>query len=106
RLTAAWARHNNQPIPPRNGTREATERPSRGRDDASDRSTPPATVQLQVSWVPGRVVAWAAGGGESHVDSERLAEMLAASSAPGAGWPKHEPVSVPGGAKADALSIP
>jgi superfamily II DNA or RNA helicase len=108
RLMAAWARHNNQPIPPRNGTREAArdDRPARGREDREEKSNAPATVQLQASWVPGRVVAWAAGGGERHVDSERLAELLAASSAPSAGWTKHEPVSVPGGAKADALSIP
>jgi superfamily II DNA or RNA helicase len=116
RLTAAWARHNNQPIPPRGGTREST-RDSGGRDDRAprgradreereDRSTAPATVQLQASWVPGRVVAWAAGGGERNIDGERLAAMLTASSAPGSGWTRHESVSVPGGAKADALSIP
>ena len=118
RLTAAWARHNNQPIPPRGGSGSATngresaareDRPARARaerEERDDKSPAPATVQLQASWVPGRVVAWAAGGGERNVDSERLTAMLTASSAPGSGWTRHESVSVPGGARADALSIP
>jgi hypothetical protein len=111
RLAAAWARHNNLPIPPKGGAREQApreERQPRGAKAEREQPVPnaPATVQLQASWVPGRVVAWAAGGGERNVDTERLTELLASASAPSAGWTKHESVSVPGGARADALSIP
>ena len=95
RLAAAWARHNNQPIPPRGGSREAPRdgareerapRATRADREASEvRSAAPATVQLQASWVPGRVVAWAAGGDERNVDSEKLIEMLAAAERAGHG---------------------
>src|SRR5438128_2496934 len=62
RIAAAWARHNGQPPPPSAAARAA--KPARReRDDREDSerdagSPAPATVQLQVSWVPGRVVAW------------------------------------------------
>src|SRR5579862_2572509 len=110
RIAAAWARHNGQPPPPSAASRGARPaRPQRDDDRADeprDTASPaPATVQLQVSWVPGRVVAWAAGGGE-EVDGDRLAELLAAAGAPGAGWTRHDPVTLPGGSRADALSIP
>ncbi len=100
RLAAAWARHTNQRVHERAGTRPPA------RDDREEQSLPPAEVQLQVSWVPGRVVAWAAGGGERNVDAERLAALLASANAPSSGWTHHEPVAVPGGAHADALAIP
>ena len=81
RLAAAWARHNNLPIPPKGGTREPAprerQRARRTRRTRNRCPNAPATVQLQASWVPGRVVAWAAGGGERNVDTERLTEMLA-----------------------------
>src|SRR5690242_3278780 len=109
RIAAAWARHNGQPPPPSAATRAARpgrrERDEPADDDHSTASPAPATVQLQVSWVPGRVVAWAAGGGE-EVDAERLAELLAHAGAPSAGWTRHDPVAIPGGSRADALSIP
>ena len=66
----------------------------------------PATVQLQVSWVPGRVVAWAAGGDERNVDSEKLTDMLAAASAPGTGWTRARLGSAARRRQASALSIP
>ena len=108
RITAAWARHTGQPVTPpaspRSNPRAAGERPAR--DEREDRPNAPATVQLQVSWVPGRVVAWAAGGGERHIVAERLTAMLTAASAPSSGWNRHEAASIPGGGKADALAIP
>ena len=117
RIAAAWARHTNQRVD-RPAAQADDARPSqrvapRGavRDerqakvDREQQSRAPATLQLQVSWVPGRVVAWAAGGGE-RADSEQLGSMLTAASAPASGWAKHEAVSLPGGARTDALAIP
>ena len=117
RIAAAWARHTNQRVD-RPAAQADDARPSQrvaprgaARDerqakvDREQQSRAPATLQLQVSWVPGRVVAWAAGGGE-RADSEQLGSMLTAASAPASGWAKHEAVSLPGGARTDALAIP
>ncbi len=110
RITAAWARHTGQPITPpatqRSNQRTQPSGDRQARESREELPNAPATVQLQVSWVPGRVVAWAAGGGEKHIDAERLTAMLTTASAPSSGWNRHEAASIPGGGKADALAIP
>ncbi len=63
-------------------------------------------VELQVSWEPGRVVAWAAGRNAPSASADELAAMLAASGAPPTGWTRHGAVPLPGGSKADAQAIP
>jgi hypothetical protein len=104
RIAAAWARHNGQPPPPSAASRNR--RPREERVEERDTTSPaPDTLQLQVSWVPGRVVAWAAGNGEP-VDGDELAELLAAAGAPSTGWTRHDAVTLPDGTRADALSLP
>ncbi len=63
-------------------------------------------VELQLSWVPGRIIAWAAGPGRS---TESAPDVLARLRAGGAGtvdWSQHRPAKTPGGARADAVSAP
>ncbi|MEM9130719.1 MAG: DEAD/DEAH box helicase [Actinomycetota bacterium] len=64
------------------------------------------TAQLQLSWVPGRVVAWAAGHNAAPESAEQVNERLVAAGAGSIGWEPHAPVKLPTGAKADAVSVP
>ncbi|HEY3670887.1 MAG TPA: SNF2-related protein, partial [Acidimicrobiia bacterium] len=66
----------------------------------------PGVVRLQLSWEPGRVVAWAGGPGCPVATGEEVAKFLAAAEAPAAPWVSHPEVNVPGGEKASAVSAP
>jgi len=63
------------------------------------------TMQLQVSWSPGRVVAWAGGAGLAPASEAQVREMLVAAGAPSLGWTRHTAVPLPGGKQADAVAI-
>ncbi len=63
-------------------------------------------TQLQLSWSPGRVVAWASGPGAESASEAELRERLRAAGAGTVGWESHNPVKVPGQGKADAVSAP
>ena len=66
----------------------------------------PGIVRLQVSWEPGRIVAWGAGPRTAGASSEELAAMLAAAGAPSTAWTDHAPIALPDGGKADAVAAP
>ncbi len=71
---------------------------------AADVSTPPAEpAALQLSWQPGRIVAWAAGAGSEPERTERIIDRLAASGAPDRVWRPHPALKLPGGHTAEAL---
>ena len=103
RLAEAWERLTSERAaglgPPARPARE----PRDAIDDAPAISGP---VRLQVSWEPGRVVAWACGPGQRPADAAGVGEFLAAAGAPMAGWSAHPPVPVPAIGGADALAIP
>ena len=69
-------------------------------------SLEPGVVQVQVSWEPGRVVAWAAGPRTPTAESDELLAMLAAAGAPTSPWVPRGSVPVAGGASADAFAAP
>jgi superfamily II DNA or RNA helicase len=73
-------------------------------DDPDDDPLAPGKIRLQLSWFGGRVVAWAAGDGTISGDADELADLLASTGAPPAGWTQHPPVPLSGGDKAFALS--
>ena len=66
----------------------------------------PGVVRLQLSWEPGRVVAWAGGPGCPAATAEEVAKFLADAEAPAAPWTAHQELAVPGGEKAAAVSAP
>ncbi len=71
---------------------------------AADVSTPPAEpAALQLSWQPGRIVAWAAGAGSEPEPTERIIDRLAATGAPDRVWRPHPAFKLPGGHTAEAL---
>ncbi len=94
RLSAAFSRFRPEP-----------ERRPRAQSDAQQPTTP-GTTQLQVSWEPGRVVAWAGGPRAPVGDADQVMAMLAAAGAPETGWTKHAAVPLSGGVDADAFAIP
>ncbi|MGH1489230.1 MAG: SNF2-related protein [Acidimicrobiales bacterium] len=63
-------------------------------------------TQLQLSWSPGRVVAWAAGHDAESASEAELLERLKEAGAGTVGWETHTPVKVHGQGKADAVSAP
>ena len=63
-------------------------------------------TQLQLSWTPGRIVAWAAGHGAPAADDDELLARLKEAGAGAVGWEPHNPVKVPGQGKAAAVSAP
>jgi len=112
-LDAAWDRFN--------GTERGSGRGGGGQADEADGAQPrrgdrrpqvpevaqvPGVVRLQVSWRPGRVVAWCAGPHTRGADADEVLAMLAAAGAPTAPWVSHAAVPLPGGITAEAFAAP
>ncbi len=96
RLGAAWARL----------TGEAEPEPPVPETAPEPQPAPVEPIRLQVSWEPGRVLAWAAGAGAGVAQLDQVSAMLEASGAPSSGWARHGSVSIPGEPNAPALAIP
>jgi hypothetical protein len=62
-------------------------------------------VRLHASWADDRVVVWAGGRGATPATNEELSTRLETSGAPPHGWEAHTGVQLPGGDRAEALSI-
>jgi hypothetical protein len=116
RFAAAWDRFNGvDPSERRGETRDGdveddeTTSTSRPRDRQRKSPEPPPTpgiVRLQVSWQPGRVVAWAAGPHTAAAAAGEVRAMLAAAGAPTAAWVPSASVQLPGAVAADAFEAP
>ena len=63
-------------------------------------------VELQLSWVPGRVIAWAAGPGRTAEGAPEVLKRLRDAGAGTVEWSEHRPVTLGGGARAEAVSAP
>jgi superfamily II DNA or RNA helicase len=74
-------------------------------DDVTDEVEPVAPL-LQASWSPGRVVVWFGGSDEVHSERADLAEVLTELGVAGEIWADHDPVRLPDGRTAAALSAP
>ncbi|MCU0270137.1 MAG: DEAD/DEAH box helicase, partial [Acidimicrobiales bacterium] len=61
---------------------------------------------LQGSWSGGQIVVWAAGRGTPPESGAALSARLEAIGGPPLGWQIHAGVPLPGGLRADSLSIP
>jgi SNF2-related domain/SNF2 Helicase protein/Helicase conserved C-terminal domain len=65
-----------------------------------------AELRLQASWSEGSVVVWAGGPLVAPASNDQLADLLEAIGGPSVGWNVHPGVPLPGGGRAEALSIP
>ena len=63
-------------------------------------------VELQLSWVPGRIIAWAAGPGRSAENAPDVLRRLRDTGAGTVDWSQHRTVKIPGGARAETVSAP
>ncbi len=63
-------------------------------------------TQLQLSWTPGRVVAWASGYRADAADEEQLRSMLADAGADSIDWDTYNSIKVPNQGRASAVSAP
>jgi hypothetical protein len=92
--------------------RAAAERPDDGA--AADAEAEPApeprpltgTAQLQLSWHDGRIVAWAAAEDAHAEDEPQVVERLAAAGSGTDTFESHDPVPLPRGTHAPAVSAP
>ena len=66
----------------------------------------PGTVELQLSWVPGRVIAWAGGPPDQAESAEEVFKRLNDSGAVNITWSEHRPVKLNSGGRADAVWAP
>ncbi|MFP5309649.1 MAG: SNF2-related protein [Actinomycetes bacterium] len=67
---------------------------------------PPGTVQLQLTFAEGQVLAWAAGEGTEAEDRDAVLTRLEKAGAGREVWTEHAPVTLPGGVTAPAVSAP
>jgi superfamily II DNA or RNA helicase len=105
-LSAALSRLTGEPDPTEDEDDEADAAAGGDLDqDHESDQDEPGVLRLQLSWLPGRVVAWAAGPRVASADEEHLRELLAKADAPTTGWVPHAPVPLPSGGHADALSL-
>ncbi len=65
-----------------------------------------AIVELQLSWVPGRVIAWAAGSGRAPEAAPEVLKRLRDTGAGTVEWSDHRPVKLGGGTRAETVSAP
>jgi superfamily II DNA or RNA helicase len=65
-----------------------------------------AAPLLQASWSPSRVVVWFGGSDDLLSERADLAEVLEELGAPGEVWADHDPVRLPDGRTAAAMSAP
>ena len=71
--------------------------------DASAHGPPPEPVALQLSWQPGRIVAWAAGARSESESAGQVMDRLAAAGAPDSVWRQHPNIKLPDTGSAEAL---
>lgn len=64
------------------------------------------TVQLQLSWQEGRLVAWAAGHNTEPASHDELMERLADAGAGSIGWVQRDDLKLPGGKSAPTVAAP
>ncbi len=66
----------------------------------------PRPAELQLSWTPGHIVAWAAGSSGEADDIDGVLERLQAAGAATKGWVDHPDITVPNGGSVAAVSAP
>jgi hypothetical protein len=104
RLSAAWARLTATEA----GGERTTERANGAAraPRAREEPEPVGALQVQVSWEPGRVVAWGGGPGHAGADGDAVMAMLGAAGAPTSGWIHHTAIPLPRGPNAAAFAVP
>jgi superfamily II DNA or RNA helicase len=104
RLSAAWARL----TATEDSGERTSERPNRPARTPRPREEPEpvGALQVQVSWEPGRVVAWGGGPGHAGADGDAVMAMLGTADAPTSGWIHHTAIPLPKGGTAAAFAVP
>ncbi len=62
--------------------------------------------RLQLSWTPGRIIAWAANRGGATESHEQLLARLEEAGAGTVGWESHQRIRLPEGARVDTVAAP
>ena len=89
-------------LQPDGGQRKGKPRPAA----AAPTPVEPGTTELQLTWEPGSIIAWAAG---KDAPSDSVAGVRARLEAVGGGsvpWEEHRPIKLPDGGKAETVRAP
>ncbi len=62
--------------------------------------------QLQLSWTPGRIIAWSANRGGATEPHEQLLARLEKAGGATVGWETHQRIRLPEGARVDTVAAP
>ncbi len=62
--------------------------------------------QLQLSWTPGRIIAWSASRGGATEPHEQLLARLEEAGGATVGWETHQRIRLPEGARVDTVAAP
>ncbi len=100
RLASAWSRLTGEDRNPQGA------QPKPRSQAVEEELQEPGVVQLQVSWEPGRVVAWGGGFRQPSSSADEVVALLEAAGAPASSWVPHASVPVPGSEAADAVAAP
>src|SRR3954470_7629388 len=107
RFATAWARFHGEEYVEEHERPQRQQQQQRGAQPQREEAVfEPGVTQLQLSWEPGRVVAWGGGNNASTASAAEVKAMLAATGAPAGPWTEHAPVPMPNGEKADAVAAP
>ncbi|MFP5577265.1 MAG: SNF2-related protein [Acidimicrobiia bacterium] len=66
----------------------------------------PGTTELQLTWEPGSIIAWAAGKDAPADDVAGVRARLAAVGGGSVPWEEHRPIKLPDGSKAETVRAP
>ncbi len=73
---------------------------------ASEEEAEPADPELQLSWIPGRIIAWLGGPDCQPGSIDEVREALAEAGVSSDSWEAHQSARLPTGGKAESLSVP
>jgi len=92
--------------PPSEDELEPDGRRPRGRPQPPAEVVPPGTTELQLTWEPGSIIAWAGGHNAPADTAAGVRARLAAVGGGSVPWEEHRPLKLPDGTKAEAVRAP
>jgi len=92
--------------PPTEDELEPDGRRPKGRPPVEQPAVEPGTTELQLTWEPGSIIAWAAGHNAPADSAAGVRARLAALGGGSVPWEEHRPLKLPDGTKAEAVRAP
>jgi len=92
--------------PPSEDELEPDGRRPKGRAPVEQPVVEPGTIELQLTWEPGSIIAWAGGHNAPPENAAGVRARLAAVGGGSVPWEDHRPLKLPDGTRAEAVRAP